>query len=131
DVRPEERRAGIAGQNQSVFAPLRGPLFRALWVAGAVSNVGTWVQNVGAAWLMADSSASGLMVALVQAATSLPVFLLALPAGALADTVDRRRLLIGAQAWMLVVASALAALTYLGLATPWVLLAATFLLGLG
>jgi MFS family permease len=120
-----------AGADPSVFAPLLRPLFRALWVAGAVSNVGTWVQNVGAAWLVAESSSSGLMVALVQAAASLPVFLLALPAGALADIVDRRRLLIGAQAWMLAVASALAAVTYLGLATPWVLLATTFLLGLG
>src|SRR5262249_48807910 len=94
DARPDERKASTAGQDQPVFAPLRGRLFRALWLAGAVSNVGTWVPNVGAAWLMAEQSASRLMVALVQAATSLPVFLLALPAGALADIEDRR-LLVG------------------------------------
>lgn len=101
DPRPEEGKSDAAGVRGSAFAPLRHSLFRAMWVAGAVSNVGTWVQNVGVVWLIADSSASGLMVALVQATTSLPVFLLALPAGALADIVDRRRLLMGAQAWML------------------------------
>lgn len=94
DSRPEERKADTAGPDLSVFAPLRSPLFWAMRVAGAVPNVGTGVQTVGAAWLMADSSSSGLMVALVQAATSLPVFLLALPAGALTDTVDRRLLMV-------------------------------------
>ena len=76
----------------STFAPLARPLFRWLWIASFVSNVGTWMQNVAAAWLMTSLSASALMVALVQAATNLPMFVLALPAGALADIVDRRRL---------------------------------------
>ena len=115
----------------SILAPLRRPLFCALWAAGAVSSMGTWIQNVGATWLIADSSASSAVVSLIQAAMSLPVVFLALPAGALADIVDRRRLLIGAQAWMLVVAALLTALTFLGLATPSVLLVATFLLGIG
>ena len=79
------------------------------------------MQNVGAAWLMTDLSASPLMVALVQAATNLPMFFLALPAGALADIVDRRRLLLLAQGWMLLVAGALTVVTWMGLITPGLL----------
>ncbi|MGE5062338.1 MAG: MFS transporter, partial [Betaproteobacteria bacterium] len=77
----------------STWAPLRQPLFRALWIAAVASNIGTWMQNVGAAWLMTSLAPSPAMVALVQAATTLPVFLVGLPAGAVADVVDRRRLL--------------------------------------
>jgi predicted MFS family arabinose efflux permease len=80
---------------------------------------------------MTDLTTSPLMAALVQAATTLPVFLLGLPAGALADVIDRRRLLLAAQAWMLAAAAALAAVTAAGLVTPWLLLALTFALGLG
>ena len=115
----------------SPYAPLRREMFRWLWIASLASNFGTWMQNVGATWLMTELSASALMIALVQAATNLPVFLLAVPSGALADIVDRRRLLLVAQGWMLLVAAALAAATYAGLMTPWLLLALTFLLGLG
>lgn len=115
----------------SPFVPLARPLFRWLWIASFGSNVGTWMQNVAAAWLMTELSASALMVALVQAATNLPMFILALPAGALADIVDRRRLLLAAQGWMLLVTAALAALTFAGSITSWGLLAMTFLLGLG
>src|SRR3954467_15815559 len=115
----------------SAYAPLRREIFRWLWIASLTSNLGTWMQNVGAAWLMTELSASSFMVALVQAATNLPFFVLAVPAGALADIVDRRRLLLVAQGWMLLVAAALAAATYAGLMTPWLLLALTFLLGLG
>src|SRR6201987_5947285 len=86
------------------WAPLSHRLFRALWIASLVSNVGTWMQNVGAAWAMTSLSPSPLMVALVQSATSLPVFVVGLPAGAVADIVDRRRLLLVTQAWMLVAA---------------------------
>src|SRR5262249_50434789 len=93
------------------WSPLRRQLFRSLWIASLVSNVGTWMQNVGAAWLMTDLAASPLTVALVQAATNLPFFVLAVPAGALADIVDRRRLLLVAQSWMLLVAVALAVVT--------------------
>jgi MFS family permease len=89
------------------------------------------MQNVGSAWLMTDLAASPLMVALVQAATNLPFFVLAVPAGALADIVDRRRLLLVAQSWMLLVAVVLAVATFTGQMTPWLLLALTFLLGLG
>jgi MFS family permease len=89
------------------------------------------MQNVGAAWLMTELAASPLTVALVQAATTLPFFVLAVPAGALADIVDRRRLLLAAQGWMLFVAAALAVVTFTGQMAPWLLLALTFLLGLG
>lgn len=122
---PERAGAG------SAYAPFRRPVFRALWLASLASNLGTWLQNVGAGWLMTGLTPSPLMVALVQVATTLPVFLLALPGGALADVVDRRRLLLLAQAWMLVAAAALAGVTALGLATPWLLLALTFALGAG
>src|SRR3954469_22855636 len=95
----------------SAYAPLRRSIFRWLWIASLTSNLGTWMQNVGAAWLMTGLSASPLMVALVQAATNLPFFVLAVPAGALADIVDRRRLLLVAQTWMLLVAAVLAVVT--------------------
>jgi MFS family permease len=89
------------------------------------------MQNVGATWLMAALTPSPLLVALMQTATSLPVFLVGLPAGALADIVDRRRLLLFTQAWMLAAAAALGVLAIGGWATPWALLALTFALGLG
>ena len=113
------------------WAPLREPLFRGLWIASVISFTGTWIQNVGSGWFMASLTSSAMMVALVQAATSLPVFLVAIPAGALADMLDRRRLLIFAQTWMMLVAFALATLAGLHLVGPALLLALTFLLGLG
>ena len=115
----------------SALRPLADPLFRALWIAALVSNVGTWLQDVGATWLMTSLAPSPLMVALVQAATTLPIFLLALPAGALADVVDRRRLLLLTQAWMLAATAVLSALAFAGAAGPWTLLALTFVVGLG
>jgi MFS family permease len=105
-------------------------MFRAIWIATIVSNIGTWMHDVGAGWLMTSLSPSPLMVALVQAATTLPMFLLALPAGALADILDRRRMLLAAQLLGLVAAGALALLTWQGLTTPYVLLSGTFVLGL-
>src|SRR5262249_9027433 len=113
------------------WSPLRHQLFRSLWIASLASNVGTWMQNVGATWLMTDLAASPLTVALVQAAPTLPFFVLAVPAGALADIVARRLPLLVAQSWMLLVAVALAIVTFTGQMTPWLLLALTFLLGLG
>src|SRR5919204_5371515 len=88
----------------SPWRPLREPLFRSLWTAAIISYTGTWMQNVGAGWLMTQLTMSPLMVGLVQAATTLPVFLVILPAGALADMVDRRRFLLITQAWMVVAA---------------------------
>jgi predicted MFS family arabinose efflux permease len=89
------------------------------------------MQNVGGVWLMTSLTPSPVLVALMQTATSLPVFLVGLPAGALADILDRRRLLLFWQGWMLVVAAALGVLTLTGATTPWVLLTLTFALGLG
>src|SRR5256885_8664409 len=103
----------------SAWTPLRNSLFRNLWIASIVSNVGTWMQDVAAGWLMTSLSPLPSMVALVETADTLPVMLLALPAGALADILDRRRLLIGVQVYFLAVISVLAALTWAALATPW------------
>lgn len=117
--------------HRSAWSPLRQPLFRALWIASITSNIGTWMHEVGAGWLMTSLTPSPLMVALMQSATSLPIFLLALPSGALADVVDRRRMLLFTQGWMLTAAAVLGILTLLDLTTPWVLLILTFLLGTG
>src|SRR3984957_10926349 len=117
--------------NGSAWAPLREPLFRSLWVAAVISYTGTWMQNVGAGWLMTQLTMSPLMVSLVQAAAMLPVFLVILPAGALADMVDRRRLLLITQGWMVAAAALLGVFTLLGNVTPWILLLFTFVLGLG
>jgi hypothetical protein len=116
---------------ETAWSPLRQPLFRALWLASVASNIGTWMQNVGAAWLMTSLAPSPTMVALVQAATTLPVFLIGLPAGAIADLLDRRRLLLATQGWMLVAATLLGVLTFFDATTPWLLLSLTFALGLG
>lgn len=118
-------------EDGSAWAPFRRPLFRALWVAALASNIGMWMQTVGAAWLMTSLTPSATLVALVQAVTTLPMVLLALPAGALADIVDGRRLLLDTQAWMLAAVLGLGALTLLGLTGPSTLLAMTFLFGIG
>jgi MFS family permease len=89
------------------------------------------MQNVGAGWLMTTLTMSPFMVGLVQAAATLPVFIVILPAGALADMVDRRRLLLFAQTWMVLASGILGVLTLMDLVTPWILLLFTFLLGLG
>jgi MFS family permease/quinol monooxygenase YgiN len=115
----------------SMWTPLRQPVFRALWTASAVSSVGTWMHDVGAAWLMTSLSPSPFLIALMQAASSLPFFLLALPAGALADVVDRRKMLLWTQGWMLVIAALLGFLTLANITTPWILLVLTFALSLG
>src|SRR5262245_13768018 len=118
-VRDDETTAAPAAAppdgSASALAPLRHRLFRWLWIASLGSNIGTWMQTVGAAWLMTDLARSSLMIGLVQTAAHLPVFLLAIPAGAAADIVDRRRLLLVSQAWMAIVALALAAFTYAGM----------------
>ncbi len=115
----------------SAWSPLRISIFRALWIASVVSNIGTWMQDVGESWLMTSLTLSPLLVALVETAGNLPVVLAALPAGALADIVDRRRLLLVMQAWMAIIAAAMGAMALLGLITPGRLLSLTFLLGIG
>ncbi|WP_323150119.1 MFS transporter, partial [Pseudomonas oryzihabitans] len=115
----------------SPWQPLRQRTFRWLWLASIASNIGTWMHEVGAGWLMTSLSASPLAVALVQVAGALPMFLLALPAGALADIVDRRRYLLGVQLWMATVALALAGLTLAGWMTVPLLLGLTLAMGVG
>src|SRR5262249_32755348 len=126
--RVSDDRAAASG---STWAPLREPLFRALWLATLASNVGTWIHEVGADWLMTSLAPSPIMVSLADAATSLPLFLLALPAGAVADVLDRRRLLLVTQTWMLAAAALLGILTVAHVTTPTILLALTVVLGLG
>ncbi len=115
----------------AALAPLRHPAFRLLWLANLVGNTGLFIQQTAAGWLMTSLDPSPLMVALVQAAALLPVFLLALPAGALADIIDRRLFLILAQAWMCAVALLLFALEFSGALGAWGLIACTFALGAG
>jgi MFS family permease len=110
---------------------LRSKVFRSLWIAGVVSNIGTWMQTVGAQWLLVGEPNASTLVALVQTASSLPVLILGLPAGVLADVFDRRRLMIAAQVFQGVVAAVLAVLTMSGHVTPALLLTFTFLLGCG
>ena len=115
----------------AAFAPLRHPAFRALWIASLASNTGLWIQNTGAGWLMTALAPSPVMVSMVQAAAMLPVFLFALPGGALADILDRRLTLIAAQLWIAMAGLLLAALAILGLLGAWSLLALTFAIGVG
>lgn len=112
-------------------SPLRIPLFRAVWIATLCSNFGGLVQTVGASWMMTSLHATPQMVALVQASTSLPIMLLSLIAGAIADNFDRRRVMLCAQAFMLCVSTSLAAGAWFGLITPWLLLTCTFMIGCG
>ncbi|CAM5240685.1 MFS transporter [Streptomyces canarius] len=113
----------------SPWAPLAARVFRALWIAQLVSNVGSWMQTVGAQWLLVGHGAA--LVTLVQTAAGLPVVLLALPAGVVADRFDRRSVLLAAQFAMLAVSGVLAVLAFLDALTPAMLLVLTFLLGCG
>lgn len=115
----------------STWAPLASPVYRALWIAQLVSNLGTWMQTVGAQWMLVSDPGAEVLVPLVQTATTLPVMLLALPSGVLADLVDRRRLLLATQSAMAAGVATLAALTGVGLTTPTVLLMLLFLIGCG
>ena len=118
-------------QTSDLWRPLRTPIFRQLLIADVVSDIGTFMQGVGAAWLMVSLGGSPLLVALTQTASTLPFFLFALPAGAIGDIVDRRALILCAEAWMLCVATVLAVTTIGGGMTPWLLLAMTFALSAG
>jgi MFS family permease len=115
----------------STLSPLRSPIFRAVWLASLASNFGGMIQSVGASWTMVAIDGSAEMVALVQASVTLPFMLLSLLAGAVADSYDRRRVMIAAQSFMLLVSVSLAACAWLGLISPWLLLVFTFLLGCG
>ena len=115
----------------SPWKPLHTRVFLWLWLASIASNIGTWMHEVGSGWLMTSLSASPQAVALVQVAGALPVFLLALPAGALADIVNKRRYLLAVQGWMALVALALTLLTVTGQMSVPLLLTLTFAMGIG
>lgn len=115
----------------SPLEPLRHRVFRDVWIASLASNFGGLIQAVGAAWLMTSISTSADMVALVQASTALPIMIFSLASGAIADTFDRRRVMLIAQAFMLVVSAMLAFFAYAQMITPWLLLGFTFLIGCG
>lgn len=135
DNPPEADRTAVPPPPQ---APARGPLapfrhaaFRNLWAANVASNFGGMVQAVGAAWLMTQLTTSPTLIALVQASNTLPIMLFALLAGSLADIFQRRRIMLAAQGFMGLISLVLAAVAFAGLLTPWLLLALTFLLGVG
>jgi MFS family permease len=113
------------------WQPLRNPTFRNLLASNLVSDIGTFMQSVGAAWLMTSLTNSPLFIALIQTATALPFFLLALPSGALGDIFDRRKLILGTETWMLGVAVVLTLATIFGVMTPWLLLLLTLGLSIG
>lgn len=117
--------------SKSPFAPLRNQLFLAIWIAAMASNVGTWVQNVGEKWLMAELTRSPLLMSLIETGSTLPMLVLSMPGGAIADIVDRRRMLLLTQTWMLMAAAAMAALSALHLVTPTLLIIMSLLLGVG
>ncbi len=117
--------------SQTLWRPLQVPVFRRLLAANVVSDVGAFMQSVGAAWLMVSFGAGPLAVALTQTASSLPFFLLALPAGVIGDLVDRRKLILATETWMAGCALLLAVLTLAGRVSPWILLGFTFAISAG
>src|SRR5712664_3219252 len=119
------------GTEWSTWRPLRLPVFRNLLVADLVSDMATFMQGVGAAWLMVSQGAGPLLVALTQTVSAFPFFLLALPAGALGDIFDRRKLILTTEIWMFSISVVLAVLTVLHLITPWALLLLTLALSIG
>jgi MFS family permease len=116
------------------LAPIRGEqgaVFRGLWWAWLAANMTMWMNDVAAAWLMTQLTTSPVMVALVQTASTLPMFLLGLPSGALADTLDRRRYFAATQLWVSLNALLLAGLALADALTAPLLLALTFVNGVG
>lgn len=115
----------------TALSPFRFPVFRGVWTASLLSNFGSLIQSVGASWMMLSIAPSPDMVALVQASTSLPIMMLSLVAGAMADNMDRRKVMISAQVFMLAVSVALAVCAWSGVIGPWSLLLFTFSIGVG
>jgi MFS family permease len=122
------RRSAAPG---GALAPFGYPTFRAIWTANLVSTLGSAMQSVGAAWLMTELTRSHLLVALVQVSVTIPIMLLGLFAGAIADNFDRRRIMLAAQTGMLVVSALLAVMSWTGAMSPGLLLAFTFGVGAG
>ncbi|RJF95795.1 MFS transporter [Noviherbaspirillum saxi] len=118
-------------ESLSPFLPLKRPVFRMLWSVWLTANIAMWMNDVASAWMMTSMTASPIWVALVQTASTLPVFLLGLPSGAFADILDRRRYFILTQFWVAAVAIILSVAVLADLMTPWLLLALTFANGIG
>ncbi|QUY46568.1 MFS transporter [Serratia plymuthica] len=121
----------VPAVSASPWQPLRQRVFRMLWIATVVSNIGSWMNDIGVNWTMLTLSADPLSVAMVQVASSLPMFLFALPSGVMADIVDRRKYLLFSQVWVFIAAAGLTLLSVTGHVTPGVLLVAAFLLSTG
>lgn len=118
-------------ESPEITTPFAVPVFRSVWLASMASNFGGLIQSVGASWMMISLGASPQLIALVSASVTLPIMLLALVAGAMADNFDRRRVMLAAQAFMLAVSVALSVCAWTGVLTPWLLLTFTFLIGCG
>ncbi|QRM32825.1 MFS transporter [Microvirga sp. VF16] len=128
--------SSIAGEDAAAvapttFAPLRNPTFRSIWLAMQVSNLGWLMQTVAISWLMATISTSDLMVALVQASSTLPVFMLSVFVGAIADNYSRRRIMLAGWGLMTIASAMLAGCVALGLVSPWMILGFSFLIASG
>ncbi len=128
---PPIRSSAMPDAELSPLAPFRQPVFRMLWITWLMANICLWMSDVAAAWMMTSLTATPLWVALVQTAASLPVFLLGLPSGALADILDRKRYFLITQIWVAVVASLLSLTVFLGVLSPGLLLALIFANGIG
>ena len=115
----------------TAWEALENPLFRALWVATIISSIGSWMHQVADGWLMTTLSPDPFLVSLIQVLITLPMFMMALPAGTLADLIDRRRYLLFTQTWMLVASATMGFLTWKGWMNPELLLLTTFLMSLG
>lgn len=111
------------------FAPLKNVTFRAIWLAGLISGLGWLIQTIAMSWLMATITPSSMMVALVQAATNLPAFILSIFAGAIVDNFNRRKVMLIARSLMALTAATLTALVAVGLINPWIILFFSFLAG--
>src|ERR1700758_2710121 len=114
-----------ASRSLGPWQPLRNRTFRNPLASNLVSDIGAFMQSVGAAWLMTSLTNNPLYIALIQTASALPFFVLALPAGSMGEIVDRRKLILGTETWMLVVAVVLTLTTAGGWMTPWLLLLLT------
>jgi MFS family permease len=115
----------------SPWGPLRNSTFRNLLASNLVSDIGSFMQSVGAAWLMVSLTSNTLYIALIQTASALPFFLLSLPAGSIGDIFDRRKLILGTETWMLIVAVVLTIASFTGVMTPWLLLLLTLCMSIG
>lgn len=115
----------------NALSPFRFPAFRTIWIANLFSNMGSMIQSVAAAWLMTELTESHLLIAMVQASTTLPIMLFGVIAGAIADNFDRRRVMLTAQFGMLVTSAVLALATFMDAVGPYSLIGLTLIVGIG